>query len=165
MPEKNDRENKMSNMKRKIDLDTAVFQLFEVCRQRDILLSMLEPFKKELGRDFNEITRDIQLFEYRMNNDFIYQDAAGKQNQSETEVSNNMGREECDVDLLADGYAQLLESDDDILGYKVKNGIICDECAWNGAKQEELEQGEYETITRRDTLHNDIFCDACGRRI
>jgi hypothetical protein len=152
-------------MKRKIDLDTAVFQLFEACRQRDILLSMLEPYKKELGRDFDEILGDIQLFDYKMNNDFIYLDVAHKQHQSGKETSKNIDETKCDVDFLGDGYAQFLESNDDILGYKVKNGIVCDECAWNGVKQEDLEQGEYETITRKDTLDKEVFCDACGQRI
>jgi len=76
-----------------------------------------------------------------------------------------MDQKECIVDLLGDGYAQFLESDDDILGYKVKNAIICDECAWDGVNQEELEKGQYETITRKDTLDNEVFCDACGRQI
>ena len=152
-------------MKRKIDLETAVYQLFEVCRQRDILLSLLEPYKKKLGRDLDEITRDIQLFEYHMKNDFIYLDAVGSQHQSETQATNDLNQEDGDVGLLDEGYAQLAVSDGDVLGYKVKQGIVCDECAWNGIKQEDLERGEYETITRKDTLYNELFCDTCGRHI
>lgn len=129
------------------------------------MLSMLEPHKKELGRDFNEIMRDIQLLDYQMNNDFTYLDVADKQHERGKEACDNMDQKECDDDLLGDGYARLLESDDDILGYKLKNGIVCDECAWNGVNQENLDQGEYETITRKDTLDKEVCCDACGRRI
>jgi hypothetical protein len=152
-------------MKRKIDLETAVYQLFEVCRQRDILLSMLEPYKKQLGGNFSELQTDIQSLDYQMNNDFKYLDDVRKHHQSEKEASNDMNQEECEIDFLDHGYAQFLESDDDILGYKLKSGIVCDECAWNGVNQENLEQGEYETITRKDTLDSEVFCDACGRRI
>jgi len=83
----------------------------------------------------------------------------------EKEASSNMDQNECIADLLGDRYAQFLESDDDILGYKVKNGIVCDECAWNGVNQADLEQGEYESITRKDTLNNTVYCDSCGRQI
>ena len=152
-------------MKRKIDLETAVYQLFEACRQRDVLLSMQEPYKKKLGRDFDEITRDIQLFEYHMKNDFIYLDAVGNQNRSETEADNKMIQEDGEVDLLDEGFVRLAMSGADVLGYKVKQGIVCDECAWNGARQEDLEGGEYETITRKDTLYNELFCDTCGWHI
>ena len=99
-----------------------------------------------------------------MNNEFMCLDSGCKQHQSEIEVNNLEGKKFI-VDLLGDGYDRLLESDDDILGYKVKNGIVCDECAWNGVNQEELENGRYETITRKDTLDDQVVCDACGRQI
>jgi hypothetical protein len=60
------------NMRKQIDIEIATYQLFEVKRQRDALLAMVEPYKDKLGLAFQQVLSDIQVLDYEMNNKFEY---------------------------------------------------------------------------------------------
>jgi|OpeIllAssembly_1097287.scaffolds.fasta_scaffold1451805_1 hypothetical protein len=67
----------------KPNLDRWVFDDYKGPKKCFSCSRMLEPYNKELGRDFNEIVSDIKPSDYKLNSDVIWLDVNCKQHQRE----------------------------------------------------------------------------------